>query len=221
MWNKQQADNMLKDLAKSRKKDKLQNMQNATDIQKYYGSMDEGADLCGAYGSFCEYCDKSVENPCANAFMAMNKAKEEAEAVSLAESLKALAKAKTDASINKKSIAKYLEDAYGEAVVINRRPNKIEGSHLPLPDTHYVKGPKKNTCFTYVYENNQGKILLLVNTTEKLAKKIRESHKSAKLSRFPKSKKTIWLSVPVDASFKAKDVYALLDMLIKELSAKK
>ncbi len=221
MWNKQQADNMLKELAKSRKKDKVQLMQNATDLQKYYGSIDEGKDLCGTYGSFCEYCDKSVENPCANAYLNIYNANKEAEKVSLADSLKALAKAKTDANINKKSIAKYLEDTYADAVVINRRANTIEGSHLPLPDTHYVKGAKKDTCFTYVYENNQGKILLLVNTTEKVAKDIRKNHKSAKLSKFPKSNKTIWLSVPVDASFKAKDVYALLDMLIKELNTKK
>ncbi len=220
MWNKQQADNMLKDLAKSRKKDKLQNMQNATDLQKYYGSMEEGKDLCGAYGSFCEYCDKTVKNPCANAYIAMSKAKSDTEKVTLAESLKSLAKAKTDANINKKSIAEYLLNTYGDSVVINRRENNIKGSHLPLPDTHYTKGEKKNTCFTYVYENSQGKILLLVNTTEKLAKKIMEKHQSAKFSKFPKSKKTIWVSVPVDESFTAKDVYELLDMLIKALSAK-
>lgn len=218
MWNKEQADNMLKELAKSKAKDKTLKMQQATDLQKYYGSMEEGKDLCGAYGSFCKYCDKAEKNPCANAYLKMCKAQEESEKVTLAESLKALAKAKTDANINKKSIAKYLEDTYGKAVVINRRQNTIEGSHLPLPDTHYVKGAKKDTCFTYVYENSQGKVLLLVNTTEKMVKKIRDAHKSAKLSKFPKSKNTTWLSVPVDQTFKAKDVYSLLDSLIKELS---
>lgn len=221
MWNKQQADEMLKGLALGKKKDLAKNMQQATDLQKYYGSIQEGTDLCGNYGSFCAYCDKSQENPCANAYLKMCKEQQEAEKVSLADSLKSLAKVKTDASITKKSIAKYLVDTYGDKVVINERENTVKGSHLPLPDTHYTKGVKKDTCFTYVYENKQGKVLLLVNTTEKVADKIKASHKNTKPSKFPKSKNTIWLSVPIDETFSAKDVYSLLDTLVKTLSIKK
>ena len=217
MWNKEQADSMLKELAIGKKKDMAKNMQQATDLQKYYASIEEGFDLCGNYGGFCAYCDKEQENPCANAYLKMCKEKDETEKVSLSESLKALSKVKTDASINKKSIAKYLADAYGDSVVINQRENNIKGSHLPLPDTHFTKGVKKNICFTYVYENKQGKILLLVNTTEKVAKKIKADHKNVKPSKFPKSKNTVWLSVPIDESFATKDVYSLLDMLIDAL----
>ena len=221
MWTKEQADNMLKELATGKKKDMVKNMQQATDLQKYYGSIEEGYDLCGNYGSFCAYCNKDEENPCANAYLKMCKELQEAEKVSLADSLKALAKVKTDANVNKKTIAQYLLDAYGDSLVLNQRENKVKDTNLPLPDTHYVRGAKKDVCFTYVYENTQGKVLLLVNTTEKVAKKIKASHKNVKPSKFPKSKNTIWLSVPVDETFTAKDVYALLDTLVEALSQKK
>ena len=106
MWNKEQADNMLKEFQKNNEDASCQEMQQQTDLQKYFASMELGFDLCGFYGNFCDFCDKSQEFPCAKAFVKMCKETAETEEVSLSDSLKALAKAKTDSSINKKSIAK-------------------------------------------------------------------------------------------------------------------
>ena len=50
-----------------------------------------------------------------------------------------------------------------------------------------------------------------------VAKKIKADHKNVKPSKFPKSKNTVWLSVPIDESFATKDVYSLLDMIIDAL----
>lgn len=217
MWNKTQADELLKSFPIDKKKSTLDKMQQAIDVQKYCASYDLGFDLCGFYGSFCEYCDKSVKNPCANAFVKMmeEKAKSEEVAVSLSDSLKSLKNAKTDGAISKKSIAKYLKDTYGDKVVVNERENYIPNGKLPLPDTHFVKGAKKDACFTYVYENKQGKVLLLIKTDDMVAKAVKSAHPSTRNSKFPKSKKAVWLSVPVDATFTEKDVFELLDVLVK------
>ncbi len=218
MWNKEYADEMLAKFPKDKKKATIAKMQQEIDVQKYCASYDLGFDLCGFYGSFCAYCDKSLENPCAKAFVKMRDAKkvvEEEVAVSLSDSLKSLADAKTDGAICKKSIAKYLKDTYGDKLVLKERENYIKNGHLPLADTHFIKGAKKDNCFTYVYENKKGKVLLLVKGDEKLAKELKQAHPKTRNSKFPKSNKSVWLSVPVDETFTEKDVYSLLDTLIK------
>lgn len=43
------------------------------DISKWLKSEEAGHDLCGEF-EFCALCDKELENPCAKAFDAFNKA---------------------------------------------------------------------------------------------------------------------------------------------------
>jgi len=218
MWNKEDAIKLLEKFPKDKKKATIAKIQGEIDVHKYCASYDLGFDLCGFYAEFCDCCDKTEENPCAKAYVRMRDLKKGAEeevAVSLSDSLKSLADAKTDGAINKKSIAKYLKETYGDKLTLNERENYIKNGHLPLADTHFVKGDKKDNCFVYVYENKQGKVLLLVKGNKKLEESLKSSHPKTRKSNFPKSNKSVWLSVPVDETFNEKSVYDLLDALIK------
>lgn len=47
-------------------------LQQKLDIQKWVDSQANGADTCGKY-EYCEYCDKTAENPCAKAYLKAHK----------------------------------------------------------------------------------------------------------------------------------------------------
>ena len=51
----------------------LKQRQQKLDIQKWVDSKRNGKDMCGEY-DFCQFCDKSVQYPCAKAYSKMQKA---------------------------------------------------------------------------------------------------------------------------------------------------
>jgi wobble nucleotide-excising tRNase len=55
----------------------LKQRQQKLDIQKWVESKRNGKDMCGEY-DFCQFCDKSVQYPCAKAYNKMQKANKKA-----------------------------------------------------------------------------------------------------------------------------------------------
>lgn len=114
-------------------------------------------------------------------------------------------------TINKNCIGEYLTETYGENVTVNLRANYISNGILPLADTHYTntyvaedgttQQREKPLCFMYVYERNDGSVLMLVKTNDKHYKKLKAEHKNVSKSKFPKSSANNWYAVPVDDTF--------------------
>ena len=132
---------------------------------------------------------------------------------SLKESLAAAKETGAVGTVTKKTVIAHLEETFGEKVETNGRKNRTDNGKLLVSDNHFAFSPEgKRVCFTYVYEDEDGKITLLVKTSESLAKALRAAHKSAvHKSAFPKNKENDWYSVVVDESFTESDVYDLLD----------
>ena len=82
-----------------------------------------------------------------------------------------------------------------------------------MSDNHFAFAPDgKRVCFTYIYEDDDGKIIILLRTTADHAKDIRTAHTATGIkSAFPKNKERDWYSVVVDDSFTEAGVYAELD----------
>ena len=140
--------------------------------------------------------------------LAGGKAREEEVAMTLKESLAAAAKVHTEnKKVDKKYVAEYLENKYGDKVEINTREN-FTSTGLPLADTHYALGAKKK-CFIYVYETKES-TLLLINNTSAYEKELKKTHKYVSKSAFPKSKDE-WFSVVVDDSFTNEDINNIVD----------
>ncbi len=55
---------------------KITNSQKKIDFDKWLESEKKHKDMCGSY-DFCEFCDKTLENPCAMAVEAIAKANNE------------------------------------------------------------------------------------------------------------------------------------------------
>jgi hypothetical protein len=51
----------------------LKQRQQKLDLQKWVDSKRNGKDMCGEY-DFCQFCDKSLQYPCAKAYNKMQKA---------------------------------------------------------------------------------------------------------------------------------------------------
>lgn len=141
------------------------------------------------------------------------------EGLTLKESLQVAASVGAKDTVSKAAIIKHLE-SFGSKLELNARANytapgkgKTEG--LPLADTHYVVGAKK-VCFTYVYEDTNGSVLLLVRTTKAHFEEIKAKHVNANMSRFPKVREgNAWYSIPVDDSFTEQEIYDVLDKAIE------
>jgi len=142
------------------------------------------------------------------------------EAVTLKESLAKL-ETVTNTNVSKVSIADYLKKEHKANVIVNHRDNYTKASsknkiELPLADTHYVVDGGKKTCFTYVYENKNGSILVLLKTNEKHFNALKANHSSASFSKFPKvNEGNKWYSLPIDESYSAKQVYEMLSEAMK------
>ncbi len=133
--------------------------------------------------------------------------------MTLKEGLAAAKEAGAVGTVTKASIIKHLNEKYEERVETNGRANRTENGKLLLSDNHFaVPENGKKVCFTYVYEDDDGKITLLVRTTAEHAKELRKAHKSAVYhSAFPKNKEADWYGVVVDDSFTENGVYDVLD----------
>ncbi|MBO4472577.1 MAG: hypothetical protein J5765_02080, partial [Clostridia bacterium] len=115
--------------------------------------------------------------------------------------------------VTKKSIFNHLADRFGDKVELNGRANKTPNGKLLLSDNHFAFAPDgRRVCFTYIYEDDDGRITILLRTDEPHAKIIQSVHPATGTkSAFPKNKERDWYSVVVDDTFTETGVYAELD----------
>jgi len=139
----------------------------------------------------------------------------------LSESMELLNSVSSHSSISKKTICEYLEANHSDDCIVNSRENytkaaKGNGQGLPLADTHYVKTDAKNICFTYVYENNNGNVLILLKTSEEHIKLLKEKHANIHISKFPKVGEGLkWYSLPIDNTYAFNQVAEMLEESMK------
>ncbi|MBQ7712956.1 MAG: hypothetical protein IJT69_03975, partial [Clostridia bacterium] len=135
------------------------------------------------------------------------------ETVSLSESLAATKEKGAVGVVSKKSIIEHLGAKFGDKVELNGRANRTPNGKLLMSDNHFAFAPDgKRVCFTYIYEDDDGRITILLRTTAAHAKDIRAAHKDTGVkSAFPKNKERDWYSVIVDESFTEQGVYDELD----------
>ena len=80
---------------------------------------------------------------------------------SLSESLAVASASGKSGLISKKSIIAYLTEKYGDKLELNGRENRTPNGKLLLSDNHFAFSPAgKRVCFTYVYETDEGNVLL-------------------------------------------------------------
>lgn len=73
MWNSQKPLELLLSMPSRLTKENVESLQAVINVDKSTNSEILGRDLCGEYAPFCDYCDKSVYYPCANAYVKMKK----------------------------------------------------------------------------------------------------------------------------------------------------
>ena len=139
-----------------------------------------------------------------------------AEEISLSESLAAAKDEGAAGIVTKKSIIEHLEKRFGEKVELNNRANRTPNGKLLMSDNHFAFAPDgKRVCFTYIYEDDDGKVIILLRTTAEHAADIHAAHPHTGLkSAFPKNKEKDWYSMVVDDSFTEAGVYAELDRAV-------
>lgn len=71
MWNENRPLELLKEMPHVLKAENLAEIQQVIDNDKFVNSKSLRGDLCGRYAPFCKNCDKSVDKPCAVAFVRM------------------------------------------------------------------------------------------------------------------------------------------------------
>ena len=187
------------------KNNKKADFQKEFDVKKWVESEAVAHDKCGEY-EFCDACDKSLTDPCAEAHA-------KKEGASLKESIAIAQATKGCEEIDKKFVADHLEKVFGKAVLVNRRADKISSGLLPLADTHYIAA--KKACFVYVYALENGGVMLLVKASDEFIKKAQKTHDKIFPSAFPRAKKT-WYTVIVDGSFDRDTFRDFLNDLVKD-----
>jgi len=152
--------------------------------------------------------EEPVEETVAEEAPVAEVAADSTEGLSLRESL-AMAREvdNVPAVINKKYIADYLKETFGDEVECNTRGNYTK-TGLPLADTHYALREDGKTCFVYVYETDAA-VVLLLRITDEYAKTVTDSGRRINKSAFPKSKDT-WYSLVVDATYSEADIREIL-----------
>ena len=138
---------------------------------------------------------------------------EEEEELSLSESLAEAKDFGASGVVTKESIIEHLASMFGDKVELNGRPNRTENGRLLLSDNHFAFSQDgKRVCFTYVYQDDDGDVIILLRTTAEHAHEIHLAHKHTGVrSAFPKNKERDWYSVVVDDTFTADAVYDILD----------
>ena len=140
-------------------------------------------------------------------------AEEPVKEVTLSESLAAAKDTGAAGIVTKKSIIDHLASRFGDKVELNARANKTPNGKLLMSDNHFAfTSDGKRVCFTYIYQDDDGDIIILLRTTAEHAQAIRAAHKVTGVrSSFPKNKEKDWYSVVVDDTFSEKEVYDVLD----------
>ena len=139
--------------------------------------------------------------------------------VSLSESLAAARDTGAVGIVTKQSIMAHLASTFGDKVELNGRANRTPNGKLLMSDNHFAFAPDgKRVCFTYIYQDDDGKIIILLRTKAEHATAIRAAHKATGIrSAFPKNKEKDWYSVIVDNTFTESDVYAELDRAVRNI----
>ncbi|MGN1103854.1 MAG: hypothetical protein ACI4QI_03170 [Candidatus Coproplasma sp.] len=75
MWDENAPLELLKEMPQILSAENLCKIQEVIDKDKYINSMERQQDLCGQYAPFCDTCDKTVQYPCAVAYVKMMQAK--------------------------------------------------------------------------------------------------------------------------------------------------
>ena len=141
---------------------------------------------------------------------------DESKEFSLSESLAEAKDIGAAGIVTKQSIIEHLSEKFGDKVELNGRENHTPNGKLLLSDNHFAFSPKgKRVCFTYVYEDEDGDVIILLRTTAEHAHAIHTAHKATGVrSAFPKNKERDWYSVVVDDTFSENDVYDVLDKAV-------
>ena len=136
---------------------------------------------------------------------------------SLKESLAVAKESGAAGTVSKASIMAHLAATFNEKVELNGRQNRTASGKLLVSDNHFAFAPDgKRVCFTYVYQDDDGKIVVLVKTSASYASAPAAAHGSAvSHSAFPKNKARDWYSVVVDDTFTEKQVYDFLDDAVR------
>ncbi len=71
MWDENAPLELLKEMPKVLTVENLAKIQEVIDKDKYVNSYAMGCDLCGRYAPFCDGCDKTIQYPCAVAYVKM------------------------------------------------------------------------------------------------------------------------------------------------------
>ncbi len=71
MWNEDRPLELLKNMPHVLTAENLAQIQQVIDNDKFLNSKRLRGDLCGRYAPFCKNCDKTVNKPCAVAYVRM------------------------------------------------------------------------------------------------------------------------------------------------------
>ena len=71
MWNSQAPLQLLLSMPRTLNKENLINLQQVIDVDKIINSQRLKRDLCGEYAPFCDFCNKKLQYPCAQAYVKM------------------------------------------------------------------------------------------------------------------------------------------------------
>ena len=69
MWNEKGSLELLQGMPKVLTEKDLADLQQVIDNEKFVNSQKLREEHCDTYAPFCKYCDKSVESPCAVAYV--------------------------------------------------------------------------------------------------------------------------------------------------------
>lgn len=137
---------------------------------------------------------------------------------------------------SKKFINEYISSKYKNKIVGKCRPNRTK-TKLLLADTYFIKGDfikndinkldnknkekkAKDRCFMYVYELEDNRLILLINSSIEYVKQLSSENKQIYKSKFPKSGEFYYLLI--DNTFKkSSDITQVIDEVISELIIKK
>jgi len=148
------------------------------------------------------------------------KARAEAEKIrTLKDSLAGAKETEPTAVISKRAIIKHFSETYGDEVESSARKNKTKNGRLFVADNHYLVKGKKKICFSYVYEDDVGYVLILAREDKSFIRKMRKKHGDTVLkSAFPKNKAEDWYSFLVDEKYARNEVWRIFDESIRYVS---
>ena len=115
-------------------------------------------------------------------------------------------------AVTKKSIVAYLDKKYLDKVELHPRKKVMDSGKLFVPDNHFALRGEERICFSYVYEDAEGTVTILVRLGEEEGNALIAAHDGAVThSRFPRNKAKDWYKIVVDDTFTVREVREVLD----------